>query len=114
MIRLLQTAALAAIVGFAGIAPTTAPVMAQGFELELGEDGLRISPDGGRTYRRDERRGRRCDPDRALYKAERMGVRRARISDIGRRTVTVRGRTRDGDRVRLVFGQSRSCPLLDS
>ncbi|MCF6114804.1 hypothetical protein [Mesorhizobium muleiense] len=55
------------------------------------------------------RRG--CTEDRALDKAERMGVRRARIVTAGRRTIEVRGRSRDGERVYLTFGRERGCPV---
>ncbi len=34
-------------------------------------------------------RGRECSPNRALDKAERLGLRRARIVDVGRRTIDV-------------------------
>ena len=47
-------------------------------------------------YYRDDRRSMRpiCTEGRALGKAERMGIRRARIADVGRRTIEVRGRDR--------------------
>lgn len=54
----------------------------------------------------------RCSPERALWKAERMGIRRARIVDVSRRTITVRGRAR-GDRVRVTFGRAPHCPVID-
>ncbi|HEV2900303.1 MAG TPA: hypothetical protein VGX71_21195 [Pseudaminobacter sp.] len=52
-----------------------------------------------------------CTEDRALDKAERMGIRRARIVDAGRRTIEVRGRTYEGERVYLTFGRERGCPV---
>jgi hypothetical protein len=65
--------------------------------------------------RRYDNRGwarRECSPERALYKAERMGIRRARIVDVGRRTIDVRGRTRYGERVIVSFGRwDRGCPV---
>lgn len=58
-------------------------------------------------YRRDE-----CTPDRALRRAERMGIRRARIEAIGRRTINVIGRSH-GDRVIVTFSRrDASCPIL--
>ncbi len=98
-------------------------------ELHLGNNGpqlrLRENCDPDREdcrdrgdYRRDyERRSdrRECTPDRALDKADRMGIRRARIDDVGRRTISVRGRNRDGDRVVVTFArQDRRCPVLAS
>jgi hypothetical protein len=47
-----------------------------------------------------------------LAKADRMGIRRARIIDVGRRTIDVSGRSRYGDRVIVSFGRwDRSCPV---
>lgn len=93
---------------------------AQDLELQIGPDGLRIDRDCDPRYDdcyRGERRGYyedrpRCSADRALRKAERMGVRRARIADVGRRTIDVRGRDRHGDRIMVTFGRQPSCPVL--
>lgn len=94
---------------------------AQDLELQIGPDGLRIDRDCNPRYedcyygdrRRefyDERP--RCSEGRALRKAERMGIRRARIADVGRRTIEVRGRDRYGDRIYVTFGRQPSCPVL--
>lgn len=92
---------------------------AQDLELEIGREGLRIERDCNPRYEDCYREGRgfyedrpRCSPDRALRKAERMGVRRARIADVGRRTIDVRGRDRYGDRIMVTFGRQPSCPVL--
>jgi hypothetical protein len=101
---------------------------AQDLELEIGRDGLRIERDCNpryedcyrddrRYYRdgyRDDRRSMRrfCTEGRALNKAERMGVRRARIADVGRRTIEVSGRDRYGDRIYVTFGRQPNCPIL--
>lgn len=63
--------------------------------------------------RRDERRGREeCSPERALRKAERMGIRRPRIESVGRRTINIIGRSR-GDNVIVTFDRrDRGCPVL--
>jgi hypothetical protein len=102
----LSSLALAAtLTGF-----SAGPVSAQDFELSIGRDGpqVRVRDDCNprREYcgdRRDDRRFERgCSPERALDKAERMGIRRARIDDVGRRTIDVVGRSR-GDRVIVSF-----------
>ena len=100
---------------------------AQDLELEIGRDGLRIERDcnpryedcyrDGRRYysdgyRDDRYMARRCTEGRALNKAERMGIRRARVADIGRRTIEVRGRDRYGERIYVTFGRQPSCPIL--
>jgi hypothetical protein len=100
---------------------------AQDIELEIGRDGLRIDRGCNPRYEdcyRDDRRfysdgyrddrymARRCTEGRALNKAERMGIRRARIADVGRRTIEVRGRDRYGERIYVTFGRQPSCPIL--
>ena len=101
---------------------------AQDLELEIGRDGLRIERDCNPRYEdcyRDDRRYYRdgyrddrrysmrgCTEGRALNKAERMGIRRARIADVGRRTIEVRGRDRYGERIYVTFGRQPSCPIL--
>ncbi len=100
---------------------------AQDMQFELGPDGpsmrLRDRCDPryddcyeqrGHDRRDDWREGRRdeCSPDRALRKAERMGIRRARVESVGRRTINVIGRSR-GDRVIVTFDRrDRWCPVL--
>ena len=100
------------------------PASAQDIELEIGPDGLRLNElnDGCNPryedcredgYRDDRRSMRRiCTEGRALGKAERLGVRRARIADAGRRTIEVSGRDRYGDRIYVTFGRSPNCPVL--
>jgi hypothetical protein len=133
MRNLLKTTLLAAALALTGAMAATA--QADTFELQIGPDGPRMLmrdncdpyrercryedrryDDRGRyDDRRYDNRGwarRECSPERALYKAERMGLRRARIVDVGRRTIDIRGRTRYGERVIVSFGRwDRSCPL---
>ena len=112
MRTLLTLSSLALAVTLTGF--STGSVSAQDFELSIGRDGpqVRMSDDCNprreycgdrRDDRRDDRRSERgCSPERALDKAERMGIRRARIDDVGRRTIDVVGRSR-GDRVIVSF-----------
>jgi hypothetical protein len=65
-------------------------------------------------YRRDrwEKRGE-CSPERALRKARRMGIYRARIERMGRRSIEVRGRS-EGERVSVRFDRwDPRCRRLD-
>jgi hypothetical protein len=66
--------------------------------------------DRDRGWDRDRRHRRECTPNRALDKAERMGLRRARVVDVGRRTIDVAGR-RFGERVIVTFGRAPNCPI---
>lgn len=99
----------------------TGPGGDRGWERERDRDGVRNwGRDGGRDWgryderqrdwRRDDRRARGCSPWRAVEKAERMGIRRARVVDAGYRGVVVRGQ-RWGDRVNVVFGNDPYCPV---
>jgi len=98
---------------------------AQDMELHLGNHGPRIimrddcdprferCRDRG-EYRRDRWEERReCSPERALEKARRMGIYRARIERMGRRSIEVRGRS-DGERVSVIFDRwDPRCRRLD-
>ncbi|WP_137933376.1 hypothetical protein [Mesorhizobium comanense] len=119
MYTTIKTAALSALVGLGTLAaiPAHADSLYLGFGnnqdprfgVYAGDDGYR------RDYRRDDRRDdwrRGCSPDRALDKAERMGLRRARIVDVNRRVVKVVGR-QYGDRVVVVFANERGCPIIN-
>ncbi|WP_027058711.1 hypothetical protein [Mesorhizobium loti] len=121
MYNAIKTAALSALVGLGTLAAI--PAHADNLYLGFGNNndprvGVYVGEDGYR-HRRDERRDddrrddwrRGCSPDRALDKAERMGLHRARIVDVNRRTVKVMGR-QDGDRVVIVFANERGCPVI--
>lgn len=132
MRNFLINSALSLTMGLTGLPLFAGQASAQDVELRMGRDGpqLRLrescNPDfedcyegrGDGRYGRDRRGEERfaqrgCTEDRALNKAERMGVRRARIADAGRRTIEVSGRARNGARVYLTFGRQPSCPVLD-
>lgn len=77
--------------------------------IEVDRRDRRDRRDRDRRFDRDDYRA--CSPDRAVSKARRMGLRDARVVDVGRRSITVRGRSY-GDRVRITFGRSPSCPVI--
>lgn len=112
MFSTIRTAALSALVGLGTLAAV--PAHADSIYLGFGNNndprvGVYTGDDDG--YRRDRYWRRSCSPERAVNKAERMGVRRARLIDINRRTVKVAGR-QYGDRVVIVFANERGCPIL--
>lgn len=119
MLRLIKSSALAVLVAGSAMAPL--PVNAQTLELELGRGGPemrvrerdRCDPRYEECYRGERSMRRTCTEDRALNKAERMGLDRVRVVSAGRRTIEVRGRTEDGDRASITFGRQSSCPVLD-
>jgi len=112
MFNSFKTAALSGLVALGTLAAV--PAQADSIYLGFGNNHDRrvgvYTGDDEDGFRREHRR-RGCSPDRALDKAERMGVRRARIIDVGRRTVKVAGR-QYGDRVVIVFANERGCPVI--
>jgi hypothetical protein len=108
MTSLIAKIGLAALVALTGIAPAMSSANAS-------QSGLVIEVQHRDHYRDRDRRhhhGRPgCSPWRAEAKAERMGLRRVRVVDVSRRTVTVVGRDRHG-RDRVVFANVRGCPII--
>jgi hypothetical protein len=125
MRNFLINSALALTMGISGVPLLAGQASAQEFELSIGREGPQIrtrercDPNynddcyEGRRYveQREVRRG--CSEGRALNKAERMGIRRARIVSAGRRTIEIRGRSFEGERVYVTFGRERGCPVLE-
>jgi hypothetical protein len=118
MITKLKTAALSALIGLGAIAAVPAAAQAEGLYLNFGGGyhnsgaGFYVGDDDyRRDYRHDRRYNRFCTPNRALNKAERLGIRRARVVDVDRRTIDVVGR-KHGDRVRVTFARAPHCPIV--
>ncbi len=90
----------------------TAPIAAaQDLELRIGPDGVRpVIRDQDRRDRRDRRRDE-CSPREALSIARSEGLRRAEVTRVTRRSVTVEGMTRRGPS-RIVFANVRGCPEI--
>lgn len=67
----------------------------------------------GDEWRRSERRDwpRGCSAERALGKAQYMGLRRARIADIGRHTISVTGH-KWNQRMVVRFARAPNCPVI--
>jgi hypothetical protein len=120
MFKALKTAGLSALIALGTLAaiPATS-AQAEGLYLNLGNGearfGVYVGDNDRRVHRRDrwDRRHvrRQCTANRALNKAERMGIRRARVVDVDRRSITVRGR-KWGDRVTVDFGRAPNCPVI--
>lgn len=135
MLKFLKTAVLSAALGLGITAALPAAANADGLYFGFGNDGPSfgvIPADNGRWDRhrggnRDDERNRRherrgddgwrrdrgpgCTPDRALDKAERLGLRRAFIRDVGRNTIHVSGR-RYGERMTVIFARAPHCPVV--
>lgn len=117
MITKLRAGALSALIGLGTIAAIPATAQAEGIYLNYGGSGVGFQSgtyervDYRHGHRYDRRDARRCSPQRALHKAARHGVRRARVVDVDRRTITVVGR-KWGERVRVTFSRAPHCPVV--
>lgn len=120
--HVLLKAGLAALMALGGLGATTNGAAAAGPDYGIYvqyHDRDRGPPprhgwrdDGPRHGWRDDgpRRGG-CAPWMAEDKASRMGLRRARVVDVSRRSIVVVGRDRGG-RDRIVFANERGCPVI--
>jgi hypothetical protein len=120
MITKLKTAALSALIGLGVMAAMPATAQAEGLYLNYGTGhhsgvgfGVQIGNYDRYDYRdyRDRRYNRTCTPDRAVNKAQRLGLRHARVVDVDRRTNKVAGR-KYGERVRVTFARAPNCPVV--
>lgn len=128
MFSTLKTATLAAVVGVTAFTGMAAAAKADGLYLNFGGGeprvGVYVGDGSPRHVGRWERdrwdrgdrwdrwgRGRECTPGRALDKAERMGIRRARVVDVDRRSIDVAGR-KFGNRVVVTFARAPYCPVV--
>ena len=118
MLTTLKTAVIAGLIGLSALAAV--PAKADNIYLGFGDRhndsrfGVYVGNEGGRYYHRDrwdDRRAQSCTPDRALFKAERMGIRRARIDYVTPRRIGVVGRSR-GDWVNVTFARVPGCPVI--
>lgn len=113
----IKTAALSALIGLGALAAMPAAAQADGLYLNFGGNGgsnfgfYASDRHNGYRHHRRHRNWDRCTPGRALDKAERMGLRRTRVVDVGRRTVKVSGR-KYNNRVTVVFANERGCPII--
>ena len=119
MFKFVRTLALSAIVGLGAVAALPASAEAAGGSVYLGFGsghsgpgvGFRFDDRGRHHYRGPDRRYE-CSPREAVRKASRMGLRNARVVDVGRRTIEVAGRGRGHRPAVMVFGKAPSCPVL--
>jgi hypothetical protein len=128
MSNFLKTAALTALIGLGALG--AAPASAQsGVYLGLGggHHGPSVGVWFGDNDHRRPRHGwngghgrpgwdggynrRGCSAQQALNKAERMGLRRARVVDVDRRSIEVRGR-KWGERRTVEFARVPGCPVI--
>lgn len=107
MMTFAKSAIVAVALATAGMTASTGTAAAGdlGFSIYIGSGGHHRHWDGPRRHRSF------CSPNRALRKARRMGIHRARVVRANRRVVKVRGH-RHGHRVRAVFANTWRCPVV--
>ncbi|HTV68181.1 MAG TPA: hypothetical protein VMF90_06545 [Rhizobiaceae bacterium] len=125
MLKILKTLAISAVIGTGMLAAVPA-AQADSLYFSFGDRGAHVGVGIGDRYerrhwnrdryeRRHERRHWRqassCSPERAVNKAYRMGIDRVRVTDVGRNTITIRGRD-NGYRVRVTFARAPGCPVV--
>ena len=117
MFNTIKTLALSAMIGLGGLAAMPAAAQADGIYLNFGKNdarfGVYVGDRDTRHWRggRHFRGGRACTVNRALNKAERIGLRRVALRKVSRNTIKVSGRDR-GDRVTVTFGRGPNCPII--
>lgn len=105
MTNLIVKAGIAVLIALTGLSATAPTAIAAGPEFGIQVQQVQ--------FRDRDRRWRPpgCSLAMAERRASRMGLRRARVVDVSRRTVTVAGFGRRG-RDRVVFANVRGCPLI--
>ncbi|WP_265517134.1 hypothetical protein [Nitratireductor luteus] len=116
MFRKIQIAALSAFLSLGAFAAAPTAAKADGIYFSFGQGNGRAGIHMGerdRDYRprRPHYREASCTPRRALHKAERMGLRHARITRVNHRAIRVTGR-QHRDRVSVVFARAPHCPVI--
>lgn len=114
MFSKIKTVTLSAIVALGTLAAIPATAQADSLYLNFGGHGAGFGLSVGHGHGWKNHHGRhaqRCTPQRALWKADRMGIRRAHVTNVRNRSIVVSGRSH-GDRVRVVFGRAPHCPVI--
>jgi hypothetical protein len=123
MSNFLIKSALSLALGLTGLPVLAGGASAQDVEFSIGRGGPQVrlreacDPEFNDCYENQryvyQPVSRGCTTGRALRKADRMGIDRPRIVSAGRRTIEIRGRDEDGDRVYVTFSRQPGCPVLD-
>lgn len=112
MFNIIKTAALSALIGLGGLAAMPASAQADSIQFSFGTHGAGVFVGhGGRHYRPQPARYRECTPNRAVNKAASLGVRNARVRNVNRNAIAVRGRDRHGPVV-VRFSRAPGCPII--
>jgi len=113
MLKFAKTAVLSALIGLGTIAAIPAQAQASSALLQNANATVTVQWGGGQRGDRFDRRGpASCTPWQAVHKAQRMGLRNARVVNANRNVIRVAGRSwRDG-RTAIVFARAPHCPVI--
>ena len=120
MKNILKSTILAASLAVAGLAVATPNASAANaeFSVVVSGGGKHFRSDNHHNRLHDYRRGWNkhngsgvCAPGQALKKARFMGINKARVVDVDRRTVKVRG-YKFGRPSGAIFANDRGCPVI--
>lgn len=114
MLKFVKTAALSALIGLSTLAamPAQAQVNSGAVQFDRANATVTVQWRGDRGGRWDRGRPAACTPGQAVHKAQRMGLRNARVVNANRNVIRVAGRSwRDG-RTAIVFARAPHCPVI--
>lgn len=110
MLKLAKTAALSTLIGLGLFAAM--PAQAQASSMQFTNANATLTVQWGGQHRWDRRGPVACTPGQAVHKAQRMGLRNARVVNANRNVIRVAGRSwRDG-RTAIVFARAPHCPVI--
>lgn len=112
MFRKIRIAALSAVLGLGTLAAMPASAQADGLYFSFGS-GHGVFFGQHKPNRHPAPRWvRTCTPGHAVAKAQRMGLRHARVTSATRNAIRVTGQTRRHYRESVVFGRAPHCPVI--
>lgn len=116
MFHKFKMAGISALIGLGTLMALPAGAQADNLYFGFGigaRSGDYVAGQSGRSHRAERGRhhNRSCSAWQAARKAERLGMRRARVVDVNRRVIRVVGRANHG-RTQMVFARTRGCPII--
>jgi hypothetical protein len=110
MMRFAKTAALSVLIGLGTLAAIPAQANPGPIQFDKAHAAMTVQWRGGDRW--DRWRRAVCTPGQAVHKAQRMGVRNARVVNSNRKVIRVAGHSwRDG-RTAIVFAREPHCPVI--
>ncbi len=117
MFNFAKMAALSTLIGLGTLAAAPAQATATSLQFHGTAGTVTVQWGGSHRDHRWDRGGprhhrRACTPGQAVHKAERMGLRHARVVNANRDIIRVTGRSwRDGRTV-ILFARAPHCPII--